>query len=297
MSFVSVVIPAYNAAPFVGGAIESVLSQTFRDFELIVVDDGSKDTTRQAVEPFLANPRVHYHFQENRGLPGTRNAGANLSRGDYLAFLDADDFLPPNALECMLQSFQSTDAQWLNVGVLKLDGEKRTVRRPTTPKGDLLLAILEDDFITRSPFYPREVFFSIGMYDEVIRIREDWDINIRMIQAGKRFVNVDQPLYHYTKTEGSITTANHKRLYSFTEMLMRKHHKKLADSGNKQVARIYAKNMWDLARRYFYEIHDSRGCLRCAWESLRYDPSLSRLVHPFLHRMRGTSDHTSAGGV
>src|SRR3974390_993257 len=172
MSFVSVIIPAYNAAPLVSGAIESVLCQTFPDFELIVVDDGSQDATRLTIEPYLTDPRVRYHFQENRGLPGARNAGANLSCGDYLAFLDADDFFAPNALECMLQTFHTSDAQWLNVGVLKLEGEKCTVRHPTTPEGDLQLAILDDDFITRSPFYPREVFFSVGMYDEMIRIRE-----------------------------------------------------------------------------------------------------------------------------
>jgi glycosyltransferase involved in cell wall biosynthesis len=284
MTTVSVIIPAYNAARFVHGAIDSVLGQTFQNFEIIVVDDGSKDGTRKAVESYLSDSRVHYLYQENRGLPGARNAGAKVSRGDYLAFLDADDFFASNALECMLSAFQSTDAQWLNVGVLKLEGENRTVRHPMTPAGDLLLAILDDDFITRSPFYPRQEFFSVGMYDEEIRNREDWDINIRMIAAGKRFVAVDEPLYHYTRTEGSITTGNRRRLYSFTEMLLRKHHKRLADAGNKEAAHLYSKNLWDLARRYFYEIHDSREGIRCAWESFRYDPSFSRLVHPFMHR-------------
>ena len=285
MTLVSVIIPAYNAASFVHGAIDSVLVQTFQNFELIVVDDGSKDATGEAVKPYLSDQRVHYLFQENRGLPGARNAGASVSHGEYLAFLDADDFLAPNALECMLQAFQSTDAQWLNVGVLKLDGENRTVRHPKTPEGDLLLAILDDDFITRSPFYPRQEFFSVGMYDEAIRNREDWDINIRMIAAGKRFVTVDEPLYHYTRTAGSITTGNRRRLYLFTEMLLRKHHKHLADAGNNEAARLYAKNLWELARRYFYEIRDPREGFRCAWESLRYDPSPSRLFHPIIHRL------------
>jgi glycosyltransferase involved in cell wall biosynthesis len=285
MTLVSVIIPAYNAATFVQGAIDSVLAQTFQNFEIILVDDGSKDATRKAVEPYLLDSRLHYLYQENRGLPGARNSGAKVSRGEYLAFLDADDFFAPNALECMLSAFQSTDAQWLNVGVLKLEGQNRTVRHPKTPDGDLLLAILNDDFITRSPFYPRQEFFSVGMYDEEIRNREDWDINIRMIAAGKRFVNVDQPLYYYTRTEGSITTGNRRRLYSFTEMLLRKHHKRLADGGNKEAARLYAKNLWDLARRYFYEIRDPRKGFRCAWESFRYDPSLFRLVHPFIHRL------------
>jgi len=284
MSLVSVIIPAYNAAAFIHEAIDSVLAQTFQNFEIILVDDGSKDALRNAVAPYLTDSRVHYLYQENRGLPGARNAGANMSRGEYLAFLDADDSLAPNALECMLHAFQSTDARWLNVGVLKLEGENGTVRHPQTPEGDLLLAILDDDFITRSPFYPREDFFSVGMYDEEIRNREDWDINIRMVEAGKLFVTVDQPLYHYTRTEGSITTGNRRRLYSFTEMLLRKHHKRLADAGNKEVARLYAKNLWDLARRYFYEIRDPREGFRCAWESLRYDRSLSRVIHPLIHR-------------
>lgn len=289
MSLVSVVVPSYDSASLVPGAIQSVLGQTFTDFELIVIDDGSKDFTRQAIEPFLSDPRVRYHFQENRGLPGARNAGAQRSKGDYLAFLDADDFLAPNALESMLQSFQSSGAQWLNVGVLKLEGDKRTIRHPSTPKGDLLLAILDDDFITRSPFYTREAFFSVGMYDQDMRNREDWDINIRMIEGGRPFINVHQPLYHYTRTEGSITTANHRRLYSFTEKLLRKHHKRIADCGNKAAARLYAKNQWDLARRYLYEIRDSQEAFRCAAESLRYDPSLARLLHPILHRFKNTA--------
>src|SRR5271168_330921 len=175
MGLVSVIIPAYNSARFVGGAIESVLAQSVHDFEIIVVDDGSKDDTPLAVEPYLADLRIRYFRQENRGLPGARNAGAKVSRGEYLAFLDADDFLAPNALEAMRKKFEESGAAWLNVGVLKLEGENRTFRHPRFPGGDLLHAILEDDFITRSPFYPRKDFFEIGMYDEEIRMREDWD--------------------------------------------------------------------------------------------------------------------------
>ena len=139
--------------------------------------------------------------------------------------------------------------------------------------------------MTRSPFYPREEFFAIGMYDEEIRVREDWDINIRMIAAGKPFALLDEPLYLYSRTDGSMTTANRRRVYHYTEILMRKHHKRLADFGNEAVAAIYANNMWDLARRYCYELKDFRQAIRCVRESLRYDMSLSRLVHPLIHRI------------
>jgi hypothetical protein len=106
-----------------------------------------------------------------------------------------------------------------------------------------------------------------------------------MIAAGKSFVVIDEPLYLYSRSEGSITTGNRRKLYLYTEKLLRKHHKRLADAGNEEVARIYAKNMWDMARRYFYEIKDRREGFRCMGESIRYNISLVRLVHPLIHRI------------
>jgi hypothetical protein len=123
------------------------------------------------------------------------------------------------------------------------------------------------------------------MYDEEIRVREDWDINIRLIEKSKPCVLIDEPLYLYSKTEGSITTGNRRRLLFYTEKLMRKHHKRLADAGNRRIAAIYAKNMWELARFYFYELRDFREGFRCMRESLRYDMNLSRLFHPVIHRI------------
>lgn len=283
MSKVSVIIPAYNAAAFAAGALDSVLAQTWQDFEAIVVDDGSKDDTAKVVQPYLADPRVRYIFQHNRGLAAARNTGAKASTGAYLAFLDADDFLAPTAVATMHQRFEESGAAWSIVSLIKLDGQKKTLRRARVPEGSLLLAILQDDFVTRSPFYRREDFVAIGMYDEEMRIREDWDINIRMIAAGKPFITIDEALYLYSRIQGSITTRNRRRVYSYTERLMRKHHKRLADAGDREVARIYAKNLWDLARRYFYEIGEYREGLRCALQSLRYDLSLKRLFHPFIH--------------
>lgn len=289
MSLVSVVIPAYNASRHLRGAIDSVLLQSHQNFEIIIVDDGSKDNTRQVVEPYLADARIRYLFKENGGPSPAKNAGARASKGKYLGFLDADDFLAPNALEAMLRAFHLTKAAWLNVGLLKIYRESRTIRHPIVPCGDLRLAILSDDFITRSPFYLRDEFFTVGMYDEEFLIREDWDINIRMILAGKPLAVVDEPLYQYSCTEGSLTTDNRRRVYTNTEKLLRKHHKRLADAGDKEIGRIYADNMWGLARQYFYEIRDPREGMRCAWESLRYDSSLYRLVHPLIrliHRWR-----------
>ena len=285
MTLVSVVIPAYNAAKFVGGAIESVLSQTTPEFEIIVVDDGSTDGTAQAVGNYKVDSRIRYVYETNHGASHAKNIGARMALGRYLLFLDADDTLAPNALELIRRRFEETGAVWCIVDVVKRIGEARTIRQVGYPEGDLFLAILDDDFITRSPFYVRQDFMDCGMYDENLLVREDWDINVRMIKSGRPFVYISEPLYIYARTEGSLMTGSLRRILTFTELLLLKHHRPIADAGDKRVAKLYAKNMWDLARRYFYEIKDFREALRCAMESLRYDMNVFRLLHPLVHHI------------
>ncbi len=101
----SVIIPTYNRADLVKQAVDSVLRQTVSDYEIIVVDDGSTDDTRQVLES--VTPPVRYLFQENRGLAAARNRGIAESRGEYLAFLDSDDLFEPRLLEAVLATFEA----------------------------------------------------------------------------------------------------------------------------------------------------------------------------------------------
>jgi glycosyltransferase involved in cell wall biosynthesis len=97
MPKVTVVIPTYNSAHFLDEAIQSVLAQTFTDFEVVVVDDGSTDNTKVVVDSFK-DPRIKYVYQQNQGPPGARNKGVELSMGEYIFFLDSDDSLLEHAL-------------------------------------------------------------------------------------------------------------------------------------------------------------------------------------------------------
>ncbi|HEY9623084.1 MAG TPA: glycosyltransferase family A protein [Crinalium sp.] len=96
MPRVSVIIPAYNGDRYIAETIESVLHQTYSDYKIIVIDDGSKDNTRQAVEPYLQ--RLRYIYQENQGVAAARNHGLRLAQGEFIAFLDQDDVLRPDKL-------------------------------------------------------------------------------------------------------------------------------------------------------------------------------------------------------
>ncbi len=103
-ALISVIIPTYNYAAFIGEAIQSVLDQTYRKFEIVVIDDGSTDDTKEVV---LAFPEVLYLHQSNQGIAGARNAGWQSSRGEFLVFLDADDRLLPRALEVGVESLKA----------------------------------------------------------------------------------------------------------------------------------------------------------------------------------------------
>src|SRR5262245_19101881 len=100
MPNVSVIIPAYNAEAFIADTIRSVLAQTYQDFEVIVVDDGSRDGTAKALQPFES--RVRLHTQANAGVATARNTGVGLATGTFIAFLDADDLWLPHKLEQQL---------------------------------------------------------------------------------------------------------------------------------------------------------------------------------------------------
>jgi glycosyltransferase involved in cell wall biosynthesis len=282
---VSVVIPSYNSAEFLPEAIDSALSQDVAP-EVIVVDDGSTDNTAELMARYAERRQVRYILQQNRGPAAARNTGVRAARAEYVAVVDSDDALAPRALSKLVSAFERSGAGWSMVDIVKFGSGSREIRRCVTPKEDPKLAILADDFICRMMFFRKTTIERIGMWDENIFGREDWDINIRLLASGEPYVYVQEPLYLYRKRSGSITTGQLHRFLENTERLMHKHHKAAADAGDHSIALIYARHLWILARRYFYEQRDFGASLRCACESLRYDFSAKRVLHPIVHSIR-----------
>ena len=284
---ITVVVPSYNCADYLAAALESVVNQTIFDWQLIVIDDGSTDNTRAVVSPFLDDARIQYLYQENRGLPAARNAGIRETNSEFVAFLDADDALREDALQVMSLRMRQSSASWCLTDILKRRPERDSVERSQIPRSDFMMAILRDDFIRRGMFFRRSSLVAVGMYDETMRYREDWDLNIRMFLHGEPFVYVPKPLYLYSWREGSITTGSRGRMLNYTEKLLRKHHKRLADADQPGMRALYSSLMWGLSRNYWYEAKDHAHAVRCALESLRYDLRPARILHPLQHRWRG----------
>jgi glycosyltransferase involved in cell wall biosynthesis len=209
---VSVVLPTYNSAHFLGTAIESVLAQTLQDWELIVVDDGSTDDTRDVVAAF--GPRVRYVYRENGGAAAALNAGIRLARGTYVAFLGADDRWAPEKLALQVAQLDSLPS---TVGVvysdlLLVNLEDETVlgrflggREP--PRGRVLSQLVRTEGSFLHPcasLVRREVFDNVGVFDESLKTHEDWDLWIRV--AGVYEVEaLDIPLATYGRHPSQLT--------------------------------------------------------------------------------------------
>jgi glycosyltransferase involved in cell wall biosynthesis len=183
MITVSVVIPAYNAARFIGGAIESVLAQTYADYEVIVVDDGSRDQTADVVSGF--GQRVRLIAQANAGASAARNRGVREAAGSWIAFLDSDDEWQPSHLEVLLaRAASAPEAHLVYGGKITVDQHGEVVPwKPSFPSGWIFGDLVEDCLITTSTIIVRSATLrGLGGFAEKpeFRVAEDWDLYLRL---------------------------------------------------------------------------------------------------------------------
>jgi glycosyltransferase involved in cell wall biosynthesis len=209
---VSVVMPAYNAERTIGAAATSVLWQSVRELELIVVDDGSLDDTVDVVNA-LPGP-VRLLRQENRGVAAARNAGIELARGEFIAFCDADDLLFETHLEALLDVWHrsadggmaTANAYWLLPG--GISGRKLRHRGRFPAFSDQRAALLQSNFISTMSLLPRDILNQVGTFDETLRQAEDWELWLRIVFAGHRVVHQPRPLALYRwSTDGLSSQA------------------------------------------------------------------------------------------
>jgi len=188
---VSVIIPAYNVKPYIGAAIDSVLDQTYRDFEVFVVDDGSTDGTYEVVQGY--GNRVHLLRQPNRGVSAARNAGIQASRGRYVAFLDGDDTWEPDKLELQVRQLEADPelglayadygafeaSRLLSHNVPKARGQPR-------PSGNILRELFLDCIVsTPTVVIRREALDEVGLFNETFRKAQDYDMWLRVAARYK----------------------------------------------------------------------------------------------------------------
>lgn len=224
---VSVIIPCYNYGHLISETIESVINQTYSNWECIIVDDGSSDNTREVVQAFLSSdPRIHYIYQSNKGLAGARNTGLRVSKGDYIQLLDADDILPRQKIEVhinFLEKNSSTDLVFSDVYMFEktLSNLGSAVKlilkaKSLSGKGEVIIDNLLDDnmFLVHCALFRAPIISDIGYFNEKMITCEDWNFWFRMAVVGKQFYYMDNPESKvYVRNHGVNMSKNRKNMW------------------------------------------------------------------------------------
>lgn len=236
---VSVILPAYNADSTIRSTIESILEQTFPDFELIIIDDGSTDDTADVVHQF-GDKRIIYLYQSNHERAEARNNGIAKSKGEFIAFLDADDLWLPEKLNKQMWLMQNNP----KVGLVYCDlfyfddetGENLILysRTASLHRGRVSIELLlENNFIkSPTPLIRREIFNQVGLFDTSLIPCEDWEMWLRII-AKNPIDYIDEPLARYrVHSKVSFWENKPEELYKSANLMIDKTASSLVDEGH-----------------------------------------------------------------
>lgn len=295
---VSIIVPTYNRAKYVTEAIDSVLAQTFLDYEVIVVDDGSTDNTKDVLLPY--GERIRYIYQPNSGVGAARNAGIRCAVGEWLAFLDSDDIWLPDYLSCQMDRAKQNPSictHMTNSILVQADGamidtfqHARIDSQKAFGNDSCLMLERPLTFIIQRhlPFlqatmFRREAFIKAGLFNERVTITEDIEAVARMCMQGP-FSLCNRPLVHIMRRHESISNLssrwdsdnmycreslsalyeNLKRVSGLTGHEMKIVNQVLA-SNKKAIGNLYLRN------------GDIPKARKCYAEALRLDPSMKSL--------------------
>ncbi|MCL1471489.1 glycosyltransferase [Argonema antarcticum] len=281
MPLISVVIPVYNGEKTVRETSESVLSQTFKDFELIVINDGSTDKTIEIISR-IQDERLKVFSYPNAGLAASRNRGISLAKGEYISFIDADDMWTPDKLEGQLKALQENPQaavaySWSDC----IDESSKNFRSGTylTFNGDVYENLLLTNFVDNgsNALIRKEVFSEVGGFDESLKSGEDWDMWLRLA-AKYHFVAVSKPQILYRITASSMS-ANLVRMEAETMQV-------IAQAFDRAPASLQYLKPLTKGNIYKYLLFKAldltpsrkRGLegVRFLWYAVKYDPALLR---------------------
>ena len=252
---VSVIIPTYNRAHLIGRAIQSVLNQTYKDFEIIVVDDGSTDSTEKAVREFQEQgKRIKYiRHNKNKGGSAARNTGIKAAKGEYIAFLDDDDEWLRDKIEKQVETMKNLPSGvWGGIycGFFYVNN-KKTILVEATEKGNLKKAILNKEVdigASSTVLLSKEAINETGLFDENLERHQDWDYLVRFFNKYKLF-SLKEPL---VKVYGHNMPSGEK-IARVKEKYLSKFKKDIYEFGDKIAKEIFAQHWLEVAIVYAKE--------------------------------------------
>ncbi len=218
MEKVSVIIPCYNSGKTIIETVKSIEKQTWSNIDLIIVNDGSDDYLTKKVLSNLTNVRIIN--KKNSGLSSARNEGIKNSKGNFILFLDADDWIEINAISKMMECIKKNRVNIVFCDTF-LEGESQGMRKR-------YYNFFEQLFVNHIPYcllIKKEIFKKVGNYDEGMKLGyEDWEFNIRLAKNGLFPKRIKQPLFHYRVTKsGMLNTISKSHHFDIFSYIQRKH--------------------------------------------------------------------------
>ena len=218
---VSVIIPSYNSGNYILKTLNSVISQTMNDLEIIIIDDGSTDNTKEIIES-VKDKRINYIYKVNQGLAAARNTGIRNARGKYITFLDADDEFLPNKLTDQVDFLENNPDFGLVVGgTHRIDKLGKILIKAKPEKRKILPSeiFVASQFPVHSTLIRKFWIDRVGLFDETLSAAEDWDYYCRLATLGCNMFYIDKAVCCYRFLCGSMSTKAEEQTRSMLKVV------------------------------------------------------------------------------
>lgn len=213
---ISVILPVYNGEPYIEASIRSILNQTYQNFELIIINDGSTDNSDKIIKGFLKSNKILYRSRENKGLAQTLNDCIGLCSGDYIARMDQDDISLPRRLEHQLRFIQNNNIDICGSNYQVIDEIGNVTQNVNSYKNNveiilsaMMVPFIHPSVMCRNIFKEKNIFYDSNNKIEA----EDYDLWINMFKKNIRFGNINETLIKYRILKTSMSRINYDKIY------------------------------------------------------------------------------------
>ncbi|MDL0429704.1 glycosyltransferase [Marinobacter sp. TBZ242] len=271
---VSIITPTFNRSDYLPEAIDSVLGQTYQNFELVIIDDGSTDGTKALMNAYLEDQRIRYIYQSNQGQSVARNKGIAESNGEFICFLDSDNAWCPNKLDRSIMEFRNFPEADIVYGDIILIDEKSVEIGKSNMKrhsGKITFHLLKDNFISMNTTMTRKKCFDeLGCFNESDRIAEDYELWLRF-STRFEFRYIPEFLGYYRIMEDQISSDKKQRFLG-NERLLLDFIAQYPDAVTSKQRRRGLSHFYIRKARYEISIKSFRGAFSDITKGIKYYP-------------------------